>query len=48
MVLNELINEVMNYSVDDKVDVEEILQLKGSVCPKSLETAHVEYMQWEV
>jgi len=44
MFLNELIHKVMNYRVD-KVGVGEIVQLKGSVCSKSLETANIKYMQ---
>lgn len=48
MSWNELFTEVMNFRVDDKVDVEEIFQLKGSGCPRGLENASVEYVQWEV
>lgn len=37
----------MNFRVDGKVDVGEILQLKGSVCPRGLENASIEYVHWE-
>lgn len=35
----------MNFRADNKIDVGEVLQLKGCVCSRGLENASIEYVR---